>query len=121
MQPTPTNGTTERTALERTAPTRRSRPILSMVAAAALLVPSAAALAQGEADPSEVVVASLGDATVTLEAFELRFEAEPWTFFHVASNRAGACKGGQRAGEGMTARACKARGVGKYGRIEVGG
>jgi parvulin-like peptidyl-prolyl isomerase len=48
---------------------------MGLVAAAALLLPSTAALAQGDADPAEVVVASLGDATVTLEAFELRFEA----------------------------------------------
>lgn len=52
----------------------RRRATFGLAATAALLF-ALPALAQGEADPSEVVVASLGGTTVTLEAFELRFEA----------------------------------------------
>jgi parvulin-like peptidyl-prolyl isomerase len=68
-------GTTERTAQTSTAPARTARALIGIVAAAALAWPSTGVLAQGDTDPSDVVVASLGDATVTLEAFELRFEA----------------------------------------------
>ena len=71
------NGTTERTAGTRAAHVRRApaRTLVGILAAAVLTLPTAGALAQGDADPSEVVVASLGNAAVTLEAFELRFEA----------------------------------------------
>ena len=41
----------------------------------ALSLATAGAFAQGDADPAEVVVAQLGDDVVTLEAFDLRFEA----------------------------------------------
>ncbi len=77
MHRNPMTGTTERTSPIRSAPVRRAptRTLVGILAAAALAFPTTAALAQGETDPSEVVVASLGDATVTLEAFELRFEA----------------------------------------------
>jgi parvulin-like peptidyl-prolyl isomerase len=52
-----------------------TRTLIGVVAAVALALPATNALAQGDAEPSEVVVARLGDATVTLDAFELRFEA----------------------------------------------
>lgn len=58
--------------------TPRPRRHLALAAAALLAVPFAAAqgdAAQGDADPADVVVARLGDATVTLAAFDLRFEA----------------------------------------------
>lgn len=72
-----TSRTPERTDRVRSVPGRRgpTRTLVGILAAAALALPATGALAQGDADPAEVVVASLGDATVTLEAFELRFEA----------------------------------------------
>ena len=77
MHRTPMTGTTQRNVPIRSAAVRRepTRSLIGILVAAALALPSTGALAQGEADPSEVVVVSLGDATVTLEAFELRFEA----------------------------------------------
>lgn len=77
MQRTPTTGTLDRTALTPTAPARRAptRTLVGFLTAAAFALASTGALAQGDADPGDVVVASLGDAAVTLEAFELRFEA----------------------------------------------
>lgn len=77
MHRNPMAGATERTDPIRSAPRTRmpTRSLVGILAAAALALPTAGALAQSDADPSEVVVASLGDATVTLEAFDLRFEA----------------------------------------------
>ena len=77
MHRNPMTATTERTEPIRSARRRRAptRSLVRILAAAALALPTAGVLAQGDADPAEVVVASLGDATVTLEAFELRFEA----------------------------------------------
>jgi parvulin-like peptidyl-prolyl isomerase len=76
MHPTLTNGTTERSDRTRSAAARRAPArTLAALLATVLALSSAGALAQGDADPAEVVVARLGDATVTLEAFELRFEA----------------------------------------------
>ena len=60
------------------APARRTptlRRLGRFAAIAALVAATAGAFAQGEADPAEVVVAQLGDDAVTLEAFDLRFEA----------------------------------------------
>lgn len=62
MHPTP----------DRATPTAARRR-LALASAALLALPLAAA--QGDVDPAEVVVARLGDATVTLEAFDRRFEA----------------------------------------------
>ena len=54
-------------------PAQRGRTLLAAVMAFAIA--TAGAFAQGDADPAEVVVAQLGDDVVTLEAFDLRFEA----------------------------------------------
>lgn len=62
----------------RPAPGRRVptlRRLGRLAAVAALVAATAAAFAQSATDPAEVVVARLGDATVTLEAFDLRFDA----------------------------------------------
>jgi parvulin-like peptidyl-prolyl isomerase len=62
----------------RPAPDRRVptlRRLGRLVAVAALVATTAGAVAQADADPAEVVVAQLGDETVTLEAFDLRFDA----------------------------------------------
>ncbi len=77
MHRNPMTGTTERTGPTRSARVRRAptRALVGVLAAAALALPTTGALAQSDVDSSEVVLASLGDATVTLEAFELRFEA----------------------------------------------
>jgi hypothetical protein len=54
-------------------PAPRGRALLATFMAFSLA--SAGVFAQGDADPAEVVVAQLGDDVVTLEAFDLRFEA----------------------------------------------
>lgn len=81
MQPTTLPTPADRTSHR--APTRpprggRRMPLRRLgrlVAVAALAAATGGAFAQGDADPAEVVVARLGDATVTLEAFDLRFDA----------------------------------------------
>ena len=73
------------TALDRTTDTRPTWPTHGRASAprrhallaafVALMAATAGAFAQGDADPAEVVVAQLGDTAVTLEAFDLRFDA----------------------------------------------
>ena len=77
MQHDPITGTTDPTGTTRSASVRRAptRTLAGFMAVAALALPSTAAVAQGAVDPSAGVVASLGDATITLETFDLRFEA----------------------------------------------
>lgn len=70
--PTDANGPT-RPAPDRRVPTLRR--LGRFVAVAALIATTAGAVAQADVDPAEVVVAQLGDEAVTLEAFDLRFDA----------------------------------------------
>ncbi|MFO8150235.1 MAG: SurA N-terminal domain-containing protein [Trueperaceae bacterium] len=75
--PTPADRTSHRAPTRpvrggRTTPLRRLGRLVAVVALAAA---TGGAFAQSDADPAEVVVAELGDTAVTLEAFDLRFEA----------------------------------------------
>ena len=79
LHPRPTEpDRTEANGPTRPAPGRRVptlRRLGRLAAVAVLVAATAGAFAQGDADPAEVVVAQLGDATVTLQAFDLRFDA----------------------------------------------